>query len=275
MRASVTVSRPCLVGFRVLQDKSQRGEGWDPEVSRWEFTPFLRPGRNEVAAPLHPRGWDALKSELGNVAAFEIYMYRPHKGEPIYVDNIRLTTERRPKPTPVKFPVPGTGLVVSGVGELGSKLARRWTKPKERTLDQVMAELKGRFAELKKAHPRAVLAVFRDGEKGYDPARPDKVYAGWADTYVNSHGPDGAIRARMANRGKAEAVESFMRHRGELMRVDLSSIPKGSKILAATLIKIRASGKPVEKANLFVAEPCTRPWVETEVNAYEYARDKF
>jgi hypothetical protein len=34
------------------------------------------------------------------------------------------------------------------------------------------------YDELKKKHPGAVLAVFRDGAKGYDPANPDKVYAG-------------------------------------------------------------------------------------------------
>ena len=27
--------------------------------------------------------------------------------------------------------------------------------------------------------------------------------------------------------------------------------------------------------NMWVAEACNRPWVESEVNAYEYAKDKF
>ena len=35
--------------------------------------------------------------------------------------------------------------------------------------------------------------------------------------------------------------EVFMRHRSPLMRVELSSIPKGSKILAAQLAIVRAN----------------------------------
>ena len=55
----------------------------------------------------------------------------------------------------------------------------------------------------------------------------------WTDTCVDGHGPDS---------------------RGELMRVDLSSISEGPRILAATPINIRAGGKPVEKPNIHVAE---------------------
>jgi len=275
LRANVAVSRPCLVGFRVVQEKSQRGEGWDAEVSRWELTPFVQPGPNAVAGSLHPHGWDAIKPELGNVVAFEIYMYKPHPGESIYVDNIRLSSGKLPPPAPTRFSVPGTGMVVSGVAELHNQLKGQWTKPDEKTLDQVMANLKALYEDLKKTHPKAAMVTFREGDAGFDPAAPDKVYHGWKDTYVNSHGPDGSIRPRMENYGKAETVESFMRHRGELMQVDLSSIPKGAAVLAARLVKIRASGDPVTKPNTWVAEPCARPWEEYEVNGYEYAKDRF
>jgi hypothetical protein len=85
---------------------------------------------------------------------------------------------------------------------------------------------------------------------------------------------------RARNTGKESSHEIFMRHRSPLMRVDLSSIAVGSKILAAGLIIVRAYDKPVKehspnKPNMWVVEPCNRPWVEDEVNAYEYARDKF
>src|SRR5262249_26046037 len=53
-RATVTVSRPCVVGFAVLQEKSRRGGGWDNTVSRWVKTVFAQPGKNEVSAVLHP-----------------------------------------------------------------------------------------------------------------------------------------------------------------------------------------------------------------------------
>ena len=59
------------------------------------------------------------------------------------------------------------------------------------------------------------------------------------------------------------------------MQVDLSGIPAGAKVLAARLVLSRTTdGKP-SKPNLFVAEPCTRPWVEEEANCYEYAAGKF
>ena len=71
-----------------------------------------------------------------------------------------------------------------------------------------------------------------------------------------------------------------MRHRSPLMRVDLASIPTRSEILAARLIIIRDHDKPVkehnpDQPNMWVVEPCNRPWEEYEVNAYEYAKDKF
>ena len=59
------------------------------------------------------------------------------------------------------------------------------------------------------------------------------------------------------------------------MQVDLSGIPAGAKILAARLVLSRTTdGKPT-KPNVFVAEPCARPWVEEEANCYEYAAGKF
>ena len=48
----------------------------------------------------------------------------------------------------------------------------------------------------------------------------------------------------------------------------------------ARLIIIRDHDKPVkehnaQQPNLWVVEPCNRPWEEYEVNAYEYAKDRF
>ena len=123
-----------------------------------------------------------------------------------------------------------------------------------------------------------MLVTLRDGEKNYDPAQPDKVYAGWRDAHINSHGPDGNYVSRARNSGKAATQEIFMRHRTGLMRVDLSGIPKGAEILAARLIIVRASSgknQNAEQANMWVVEPCNRPWEEYEVNAFQYAKDKF
>jgi hypothetical protein len=208
-------------------------------------------------------------------------MYTPRKGESIFVDNIRLLKAKETPPAAkTKFRVAGTDMVVSGVMELGKKLKDRWVRPEAKTLAQVEADFRTTYETLKKKHPRAVLAVFRDGDRGFDPAHPDRVYSGWTDAYWSSHGPDGETVERSTNRGKQSLHEIFMRHRSPLMRVDLSSIPGGSRILAARLIIIRATDRfskdhNPNKPNMWVVEACNRPWKEYEVNGYEYARDKF
>jgi hypothetical protein len=290
--ADVTASRPCVVGFTVLQEQSKRGQGWDEMVSRWTKTQILKAGKNQVLAPLRPSAGDTLNPKRGKVVRFEIFMYNPHDGESIYVDNIRLSTKKEESaPAKVRFTVAGTDLAVEAsnpfgvasagaVTELGKKFKDRWTKPDAKTVAQVEEEFKTQYAELKKKHPRAVFAVLRDGEKGYDSAQPDKAYAGWKDAYFTSHGPDGNYVHRAKNEGKSGTYEVFMRHRSPLMRVDLSSIPTGSQILAARLIVVRSSKinedrDPEKIPTMWVVEPCNRPWEETEVNAFEYAKDKF
>src|SRR5262249_981574 len=59
-RADVTVNRPCVVGFCVMQEGSTRAAGWDGGVSRWAKTAFLKPGKNSITAELHPNGWSAI-----------------------------------------------------------------------------------------------------------------------------------------------------------------------------------------------------------------------
>src|SRR5207253_8716791 len=119
------------------------------------------------------------------------------------------------------------------------------------------------------------------GEKGSDSASPEKTYAGWKDAYWSSHGPETAFAERARNHGRDATQEIFMRHRSPLMRVDLASIPAGSNILAAQLVIVRANEKPLDEHNpaskpsMWVVEPCNRPWDEYEVNAFQYAQDKF
>jgi hypothetical protein len=290
LKADVTVSRPCVVGFTVLQEQSKRGEGYDAAVSRWTRTAFLKAGKNQASFALRPASGNALDPRRGKVVRFEIFMYNPHAGEAIYLDNIRLSKVKDEPPAgKMSFTVAGTDLVVDGtnstgvlsagaVMELGKKLKGDWTRMEDRTLAQVEEDFAAQYRDLKKKHPRAVLAVLRDGEKRYDPAQPDRVYAGWKDAYWSSHGPDGMFRTRADNRGRSETQEIFMRHRSPLMRVDLSSIPAGSQILAARLIVVRATvdGRDaLNKPTMWVVEPCNRPWEEFEVNSFQYARDKF
>jgi hypothetical protein len=289
LQADVMVSRPCVIGFTVLQERSQRGEGYEEAVSRWTRTFFLKTGTNHLSAALRPASGNALDPQRGKVVRFEIFMYNPREGEAIHVDNIRLSkTKLEERPEKASFTVAGTDWVLEGVNssgvlsagavtELGKQLKSSWTKPQERTVAQLEEEFAAQYAELKKKHPQAVLAVLRDGEKGYDPRHPDRAYAGWKDAYFSSHGPDGMYRTRAENRGRDETQEVFMRHRSPLMRVDLSSIPRGSEILAARLVLVRARNDrdPLKEPTMWVVEPCNRPWEENEVNAFQYARDQF
>ena len=288
-KADITVTRSCVIGFTLLQEKGQRGnEAWEALISRWSKTAFLKPGKNVVVGRLPDANGNgyAVHAKWGKAVRFEIFMYTPHEGESIYVDNIRLCNEKSVPPTKRKFAIQGLDWIVSGNGaadacrELGRNLAHVWNKPAPKSLEEAEAEFQTRYELLKKRNPKAVLAILRDGEKGYDPASPDKVYAGWKDAYWSSHGPDSAFVQRATNMGQKATHEIFMRHRSPLMRVDLSSIPSGSNILAAQLVLVRAKEKssendPEKQPMMWVAQPCNRPWEEYEVNAFQYAKDKF
>jgi hypothetical protein len=282
LKATLTVSRPCLVGFAAFQEKSTRDPGWDGTISRWVKTVLAHPGKNEISASLHPHDYSAIHAKFGKVVRFEIFMYNPREGEEIVIENLRLSSAKEPTSTvKTAFKVLGSGETVSGVMELGKKLKDQWKPPTPKTVVEIEKEFRATFDEVKKTHPRAVLAIFRDGDKGFDPNQPDKPYQGWKDAYWSSHGPDGMTIERSTNFGKAASQEIFMRHRSPLMRVELGSIPKGARIHAARLIVVRANDTydkerdPRVNSNMWVAEACNRPWEEYEVNAYEYAKDKF
>jgi hypothetical protein len=279
--ADVWVERTCVVGFTALQERSQRGGGWDATVSRWTKTAFCQPGTNHIVGTLHDPNNYSINAELGPVERLEMFVYQPHDGESIWVDNVRISTvQQDATKEPTAFLVAGGEGTVSGVRELGEQLRDQWQAPEQQTLAEVEAEFCDQHERLLRQHPRAVLAVFRDGQAGFDPADPGRKYTGWTDAYWSSHGPDGETVERARNTGSNAAHEVFMRHRSPLMRVDLSSIPAGATILAARLIVVRAYEERTEEhrpdqPNLWVVEPCNRPWVETEVNAYQYAHDQF
>lgn len=285
-KAEVTVAHPCVVGFTVMQENSKREPGWDGAVSRWSKTSILTVGTHTLTAALHPNEWSAIRTKLengkilGKCVSLEFFVYEPKDGDAVFIDNIRVTAAKEPQPVVKKeFRVLGTDMTVSGVQELGKKLASQWKKPEPQTAAQAEAAFRERFAELKKTHPKAVLAILRDGEAGFDPANPEKKFAGWTDAYWSSHGPDSMTVERAENFGKSATQEVFMRHRSPLFRVDLASIPKGANVLAAKFLLVR-SGQPgkeenANRPNMWVAEPCNRPWDETTVNAYRFAKDKY
>jgi hypothetical protein len=229
-------------------------------------------------------------------------MFRPEKGQTLLVSHVRLSPDwpapkalgwyspynhdgysaavarevaRNGKLTP--FKVLGADLEVADLSELAKRLKDKWVQPEPQTIDQVEAAFKAEFEKLKQDHPKAVLAIFRDGEKGWDPANPAQTYAGWKYVYLNCHGPSGPNSGREKTPGPSDSAEVFMRHRSVLMRADLASIPPGARILAARLVITRVGAadlKPPEKANLWVTEPCNRDWDATSANCYFYAPGK-
>jgi len=276
--ADVTASRTCMIIFRVMDKTDKFGQ--EGEGARWEFAARLEPGRNAVVA--------ALPVKTNEIKTVQIFMYNPKEGEVVYVDNLRVSTAKsktrmafqEPKGPESKYKVLGTDLEVSDINELAAKLKDKWVKPDDKTVEQVEAEVKAEYEKIKKDHPKAVLVMLRDGQKGYDPADPEKVFAGWEDAGTYNHSPMAGIIAHFRNDGKSATIETTFRGRAGFLRVDLSSIPKGVDILGARFIVSNTHAAPFGNSweirpTMFAAEPCNRPWKECEVNAFEYAKDQF
>jgi len=282
-RAEATASRTCLLVFRAMARTSRYGTAYADGCSRWEFAARLEAGRNTLVAPAPPdteRLWK-------DVHTVQIYMYRPKEGEAVFVHNIRLSTERAPAASPFntallvppgKYKVSGTDMEVKDVDELADKRKSQRAEPQDKTVEQVETDIRAQYDRLKKEHPKAVLAMLRDGQPGYDPAHPDKPFAGWQDAGTPSHLPMALTLANFSNSGRSERIETCFRNRPGFLRVDLSSIPRGAGILGARLIVVRAADLGDQwktKPTMFVVEPCNRPWREYEVNVFEYSADKF
>ncbi len=211
LKANLTVDRPSVAHFRIYQGKADDKR----QQPRWEKTLMLLPGRNDVTLLLR-HGLGTLDPARGDVTAFVIGMFRPEKGQTLLVSNVRLGPDwPAPKVTGwyspynhdgysaavardyarrgevTKFKVLGTDMEVADLPDLARRLKDKWIKPEPKTIDQVEGEFKTEFEKAKKDHPRAVLAVLREGEKGWDPANPDKAYEGWKYVYLSCHGPSG------------------------------------------------------------------------------------
>ena len=283
--ADVTASRTCLVVFRVMSETSKYGTGYNEGCSRWEFAARVKPGKNTVTTRAPKRLWNYVYNQ--NVRAIQIYIYQPHEGESITIDNIRLATEKPKTITPFddaravppgKYKVLGTNLKVKNVDELADTLKDKWAKPADKTVEQSEADIRAEYDKIRKDHPKAVLAILREGQKGYDPAAPEKTFAGWEDAGTPSHGPMGLNMSCFGNAGKRVVIETCFRNRPGLLQVDLSSIPKGAEVLAARLIVVRSARVGdgwKTKPTMFLAESCNPPSNEVEVNVFEYAHDKF
>jgi hypothetical protein len=299
LNATLTADKPMVAYFRILQGKAD-DKGQQPH---WQRTMILQKGSNEMVITIR---WGlssgVIDPKNGSITSFLIGAFQPERGRTLVVSNVRLSKdwppprvtgwyspynhdgcssavarqyERTGKLT--RFRVLGTDLEVADIADLGKQTKDKWTQPDAKSLEQVEAEFRAKLEALKKDHPRAAMAILRDGEKGYDPAQPDKAYAGWQFVYISCHGPDGPNPGREKAPPKYDTVEAFMRHRSPLMQADLSSIPTGASILAARLVVTRVAAedlKPPAKPNMWVAEPCNRDWDDRTANCYFYAPGK-
>jgi hypothetical protein len=291
-RAVVIAPRTCVAAFRVvgLDDKGHGG---------WVKIARLDKGRNVVIEQAPSRVTAIQKT----ATQFEVLMYNPHAGETLLVESVHLSTEEPKETTRFRvetnampgettgayggrfFPKLGTLRVlgldegVSKPSELAKRMADKWVKPVDQTVEQVEADFEARYQRLKKDHPRAILAVLRNGQKGYDPAAPEKAYEGWVCTGTNVHGPAYMLLETVKSQDGSSAIMfPNLRGRPALSRVDLTSIPRDSAILAAQLVLVRSYPLVKDwdsKHTFFVAECCNRPWQATEVNTFEYAKDHF
>lgn len=298
-KVEVTATRTCVAALRVVEPDDKRHHGWAKLA-------LLRKGRNVVIdqAPAFGQQFGP-QVKKGVATQFEILMYAPHDGESLLIHDVRVTTEAPQTATPYhgdhvrmgdtprpwaklglfpraeKIRVLGDDSIVGSVAEFGNQMTAKWTPPQDRTVAEAEADFQALRERLLKDHPRAIATIFRNGEKGFDPAGPEKVYAGWACTGTAAHGPN-ALQLEIVNNpdtpSTSERMEVSLRGRPALLRCDLSSIPRGSTILAAQLLLVRDSPLPNDwdrRRPYFVAEFCNRPWNEAEVNIFEYAKDRF
>lgn len=128
-RADVTVDRPCIVGFRILQQKAARINGWAKQITRWEHAVELKSGKTTVAELLHPNALSPLRVDLGKVVALDIFACNPVKGQVVLVDNIRLDTTVPPELEPKVGPKTDFGIYREPAAAKLPKVGETFTDP--------------------------------------------------------------------------------------------------------------------------------------------------
>ncbi|MDD7986152.1 DNRLRE domain-containing protein [Lentisphaera marina] len=291
--ADVFLERDSLVVFRALQEKSTRDNGWDGYMGRFERAALMKKGHHTMVALLNHKRDHQFRPKYGAVIRFEIALYDAQQGESIFIDNIRLSKDLpKAKDIPLSqlneyiptrgelFELMGMNSKVKDFADLAERVKGKWEKPYERSVEEVEASFIEKYNEIVKEYPKAKLAILRNGQKAFDRADMNKSYEGWDDTYITCHEPESMLMySGLVNHGKAPMYEMFMRHRSALMRVDLSHLPKESKIHHASLLVCRTSRFEPSRShlnpNLWVVELCNRPWVEDEANAFQFAKHKY
>ncbi len=290
--ADITAPRDCVVGFSLMQQKSKEGYINKDSHSKYIGTVFLHKGLNKAGVLLAHR-YNRFDIGNGDIIRFDIFMFHPLKGESIYIDNIVFSSGVPPVTelpwhdrewqsdkvaTKAEFKIAGSDAVIKSYRMYGAAAAAPKDKFPyfgEKSAAELEKDMRDKLAELQKSSQNVKFAVFRRGDKGFDPDAPAKIYENAADVYITTHGPDGNLiggRANCYGAAASETTELFMDHRSSMFYFDLSSIPAGSKIIDARFVVTKI--KPVNGAGMFIAVPCNRKWEEKTANAFEYAYGK-
>jgi len=286
--ADVTVAKPMLLGFTFYVK-----EDLDNVSCTKLFS--LKKGLNRLQGYIRiPPG--------SPVTSFDIFTLYPSYGDEVFIDNLRLEGWPPKNDMPMRF----NNALYLGQNKFTS-LPNYWPKlppfevliwerkvkslydlvyleykkrPKHRysiSAEEYENEFKNLYEKIKSSTPSAILAKFRQGDTGFSPEDNTAIYTGWKDCFINATEPTPSFlyEAKEA-RGKEKALEIYTSRRSSIFEVDLSSIPKGAKILAARFFIVRSSGLSMKFPDnaFFVVQPCTKNWVENEVNGLQYANGK-
>jgi len=177
------------------------------------------------------------------------------------------------------FPGARTDLVVGDVMELGQAVGRPNGKRRRHRRPPRPKANSARIRPFETNPSARPTGDLREGDQGYDPAAPDKVYSGWQDAYWNQPRSRRAERRTRRDHAGPNRTKSFHATSKPLMRVDLSSIPSRANILAAKLFnrpsKTPEAARSPNKPNHVGCRALQSPWNEYEVNAYQFARDRY
>lgn len=291
--ADVYLERDALVVFRVMQEKSIRENHWNGYVGRYERAAIMKKGHHTLVALLNKKRDTKFSMNNGKVLRFEIALYDAVQGDVIYLDSIRVSKNepayektplsQLPEYIPTKgtlFKVLGSDLKVKDFADLAKQKESEWKESKTQSLSEIKQNFNKIYEDHKRKDSSVRMCILQNGKPIASDGGDGETYAGWDDTYITCHEPESMLTVTgLKNFGNVGQYEMFMRHRVALMRANLSVLPKHAKILYAALVVSRTKREEPSRSyrnrNMWVVELCNRPWVESEVNAFQYARHQY
>ena len=267
----LTAETDTMLGVQVLQEKKAT---FDSRV-------LVKKGLSKLNFTFVPERSGSIDLTGGPVTELRFYFYKPKTGAVFYLDNIRLKEKIRKKDISNSEDQNKSWYKTLTFSVLGAKTSAPVALPNiksalsddfyekqlgAKTTEEMEKLIRGNYLELKKINPKAVLSIFRNGEK----EASSKVYSGSKTAFLSTHGPDTSMSLLPM---LGEERELFMRHRVLLFSFENLNLPENSEILNAYFVL--NTNKMTPGGSLFIAEAINRAWNENEVTAYTYDKDKF